>query len=149
MKNRLIFLFSVVSLLTLSCSKEKILEKRLEGRWLVSVYQKNVYTETTPVLSKSLSFSSAGNINFNSNGSGTYHFVYDFQESCFDLDGTFDWDNTADEVIFRESTGTKTYDVTKNTSSEIVLERTVKPFYYSGMDPDSEYYMTERLKLKK
>ena len=145
-----VLLLLLSALLLISCSKEKILAKRLEGMWTIDVYQKSVYGNGTPVpFPESNSASNAGKFEFFDDGKGQFNLTKDLGQDTFQDEGTFLWTNTGNSVSIRIDGGfTKKFDVVTNKKDKMVWERS-QVYYYSEGESGVNYTMDERLTLVK
>ncbi len=150
MKNLIsIALVIILGLSLNSCSKEKLISKRLVGKWQIDIYQKTVYGDGSPVLSESNSFNTAGDFEFNEDGNGRYNILKDLGEGVYFGDAEFQWTNTATTLSIRTNSGTNTFQFVENTKDKMIVEREVKNFYFPGSDHDVTYEMDERITLIK
>ena len=147
---RLIGLLLISTFVLTSCSKEKILAKRLEGMWTIDVYQKVVYGDGTPVpFPESNSAGNAGKMEFWDDGTGQYNVVKDLGQDMWYGEGEFDWTNTSETVSIRSTTGsTKKFDVVTNKKNKQVWERS-QIYYFSDGEPGVKYTLEERITLVK
>lgn len=144
-------LFIILSaIIVLSCSKEKILTKRLEGKWDIDVYSKTVYGNGTPVPPpESGSVGNAGKFEFFSDGKGQFNINRNLGQDTYTGFDEFVWTNTGETVSIRTPSGmTKKFDVTTNKKSKMVWERS-QVYYYAEGQSGVNYTMEERLTLVK
>ncbi len=145
-----VLLLIMSAIILVSCSKEKILAKRLEGMWSIDVYQKSVYGNGTPVPPpESATAGNAGNFEFFSNGEGQFNVVKNLGKDTYYGEGDFHWTNTGNTVSIRAvSGGTKKFDVVTNKKDKMVWERT-QIYYYPDGEQGVNYTMEERITLVK
>ncbi|MCF8372450.1 MAG: hypothetical protein K9H64_12550 [Bacteroidales bacterium] len=144
-------LFILLSAIILvSCSKEKILSKRLEGMWDIDVYQKIVYGDGTPLPPpESGTAGNAGKFEFFSDGKGQFNVIKDLGQDMYFGEDDFLWTNTSESVSIRTTTGgTKKFEVVTNKKDKMVWERT-QIYSYSGGQHGVSYTMEERITLLK
>ncbi len=150
MKNIIsISLIIIMGLSLNSCSKEKLISRRVKGFWTIDVYQKSVYGDGSPILSESNSFNTAGSFEFDGDGNGRFNILKDLGEGTYFGNSEFQWTNTDETISIRTSSGTKTFQIIEGEKDRMVFEREVKNFYFSGNDHDVVYEMDERITLIK
>jgi hypothetical protein len=144
-KSVLFFLVIIFS----GCSKEQLLESRLQGTWKIDIYTKTIYQDNTPLLSESSSFSDVGTFEFKSNGKGSYNLVKDLGYGAYSGYGEFTWTNTASSVTIYQTGSNKIFQVVTNSSNRIELEHIVENFYLPGHSSEFHYSLDEFISLVK
>lgn len=144
-----ISLLIIFGIVISSCSKQSLIERRLEGTWQIDVYQKTVYGDGVPVLSESGSNNMVGTFIFDADGKGLYNILKNLGEGTYFGDAEFLWTNTSTTVSIRTNTGTNVFTIETNTKDEMVFEREVKSFYFPDNDHEVYYEMIERITLVK
>lgn len=146
---RITLVFIILAIVAGSCSKENLIARRLEGVWKIDVYQKSVYGDNLPVISQSSSVSNAGTFEFREDGTGLYNILKNLGSNTYTGDAEFLWTNTKSTLSIKTNSSTNKYDLTETKKSKMVLERTVKNYYFPGNDHNVSYEMEERITLTK
>ncbi|MCX6258329.1 MAG: hypothetical protein NTW49_10610 [Bacteroidia bacterium] len=147
---KIIKIFCLICVLIASgCSKDQLLQKRIQALWTFGIYTKTIYQNNTPLLTESGSAANAGTIDFGSDGKGYYSMVFDLGTGAFNNNGNFTWTNTSDKVTIYVNDTIKVYDVVTNTINKIELHRVVNNFDLVGHSPDYTYSLDEFMSLVK
>lgn len=120
---KLLLLLSIVALGFTGCSKEKRIEKNLvrkEGKWNVQTYDYKYYYSNTYYPNESFSYSNAGNIVFEKNGTYIWTFTADGSSDI----STGTWSNTADELTLIEDSDALKFKILDESRKEMKLEYT-------------------------
>jgi hypothetical protein len=111
-----IFLLST-SLILLSCSKSKKVEKNVIGTWNLSefYYSLNYTSQTETIFSDTTVYNVQGNLAFNSNGTGKFDIPSFYDDS-------FNWTNDKENIYIETNNDIDTFNIIEISKNKLIIQ---------------------------
>ena len=123
-----IFLLST-SLILLSCSKSKKVEKNVIGTWNLSefYYSLNYTSQTETIFSDTTVYNVQGNLAFNSNGTGKFDIPSFYDDS-------FNWTNDKENIYIETNNDIDTFNIIEISKNKLIIQMQESGMSSTGLE---------------